>query len=285
MRLPVFPLVWCLALGLGNWLGRERLAAQPENRDLIAQLFGESRTVVSSRLVQTGDRYFHSGLSKENCELFGAAGHDHHHDHDDQDCHNECDHGMPESEEPAASAKTYRGPRWWRFLMAEIRPSSHMHLETQRENAEVLPWFWAAVKLDPHNVQAYEIGAFWLANQIRTVDKAVTFLDEGIARNPEAFELELTKAEIIFKTSPETACAVLDKAAGKWRAARALAERGELPAHLKNPETLDMGEILLLQGDCHRRLGRTAEAIDCFRRAMPYSNRPEVLEQRVQELQ
>lgn len=294
MKYLVFAVGVFVALLLGRSLSVHRTASRPEQVDLIAQLFGESAAVLSVRMVETGDRYFHGGLVREDCtHLHDAArdkeGRDHHdHAHDE---HGNCINGEPQEphehdhdhgEECPVCATTnnagddtappYAGARWVRWFRQAVRPSGHVHLESKREVAEVLPWFWVAIKVDPHNVHAYELGAFWLAFQSGEVEKALQLVDEGIRRNPAAFELELVKAEVLFRNHrPREARETLDAAEEKWLTTRQARQSGKLDPRRAPPEDLYMAEILVLKADCYRKLGRIDEAIECFRRAMPYS--------------
>jgi hypothetical protein len=290
--------IWVTALALGMSLSGHRQAAMPEDVDLISQIFGESRTVLSLRMVQAGDRYFHGGLAPGDCDHLAHIGGEHEYDHDGHD-HDEAGNCLPGEHEGHDSghdpsgedahddslAGAYRGPAWYRHLIGETRPSGHMHLETKREVAEVLPWFWVAVKVDKHNVAAYEIGAFWLAFQSKEPVKALTFVNEGIVHNPGAFELELAKGQIIRHSDPLGACNALNAAGRKWIAARELDRRGEPDPHLTPPDDLAMAEILVLKADCLSRLGKRAEALACFRQALPFSGDREHLKERIAELE
>lgn len=158
-------------------------------------------------------------------------------------------------------------------------------MTTRAEVVEVLPWFWAAAKIDPQNTQAYELGAFWLAFQVREPGKAFAFIDQGIANNPDAFELYLAKAQILARSDPAGALDVLEPAERHWLAARKLYENDDLDARRRPPELLDMAEILVLQANSLRKLDRLDEAIDSFRRAIPFSQRPDDLRERIADLQ
>ena len=239
LRITVFVATWLAVILLGNLMARERVASMPEKVDLITQIFGESRSMLSTKFVRTGDIYFHGGFTRRDCPDFGhvehgeppaeesgedescpacagvEGGHEHHDGAHaasghgpaddgahDADGHLRHDSGGSGSGEPWKSLS--RG-QWVRALRREIRPSGHRHLHTKRETKEVLPWFWVATKVDPHNVQAYDLGTFWLARQTGEPGKALDFVTEGIGKNPDAFELELARGEVLERLSQAAA--------------------------------------------------------------------------------
>ncbi len=314
-----FILLWLGCLGLGNWLVA-RQARRGTPTDLVDLLFGESRVALGERLFENADRYFHRGIYVEDCDDFahpkpgtatiGAAdGHRHGHHHAHGDGHVSCcpgcgagergegedadgdNHqvetiaGDPGDADLELAGNLYLGPRWWRFLYRQVRPSLHMHASGERQVKELLPWFKLATKVDPRNVQAYEVGAYWLAGEIGQPAAARQFLAEGIAANPEAFELELMLGEILRKSEPEGALAALRAAAAKWRAGRAAYLRdGSYPRHLQVPDPVLYANILVMMADCHLRLGQTDEARRCFEEALPHSGAPATLRRRLAEL-
>ena len=71
---------------------------------------------------------------------------------------------------------------------------------------EVIPWLWASTKVDPHNVQSYSVGAYWLGRRLGNWDEAIRFIEEGIRHNPASFELEFCHGELLvahYPRSPE----------------------------------------------------------------------------------
>lgn len=59
---------------------------------------------------------------------------------------------------------------------------------------ELLPWYRLMTLSDPHYVRGYMLGGYWLKRD--NYAEALKFLDEGIANNPNAFQLHYTKGQI-----------------------------------------------------------------------------------------
>lgn len=175
------------ALGLpgGRLVARHRPAALP--RDLLGQWLGAGRGALSGQMLERADRYFHGGVGHtEAC--FAASGEalaepEEHGDHDDHAGHET--HGQ-------------EGvlPDWWSRLNAQVRPREHLHTQGAREDREVLPWLWAAVRADPHNVRAYEVGGYWLGKRLGRTREAFALLAEGLARNPGAYSLCTVRGDL-----------------------------------------------------------------------------------------
>ena len=159
-----------------------RLPQALEGGDLLAVLLGDARKDLAGAMVREADVYFHGGVPDmhdlhhhhehgETCEECGE-GHDHaEHDHEGEDDHDE------------------DGPDPWRWINAGIRaPEVHTHLDGER-SVELMPWFWAAARADPHNVEAWG-SAFHVASTMLKDDAlALRIADEGRRLNPASIEL------------------------------------------------------------------------------------------------
>ena len=64
---------------------------------------------------------------------------------------------------------------------------------------EMMPWFWASVKADPHNIDAWT--AAWYTADAMLGDKALArrILDEAKAKNPESLEIAWTEARFVYQ--------------------------------------------------------------------------------------
>ena len=76
-------------------------------------------------------------------------------------------------------------------LHGETAPRAHRHLQGEEEK-ELLPWFVAAVRLNPHHIEAWRTGSYWF---YRTGDsqRAEEFIREGICHNPKDYRLYLDR--------------------------------------------------------------------------------------------
>lgn len=71
------------------------------------------------------------------------------------------------------------------------RPPDAPHTHTGSD--ELLPWYRVLTLTDPHNIRGYLIGSWWLARNKSgaRIDEAISFVQEGIRNNPEAYQLHL----------------------------------------------------------------------------------------------
>lgn len=106
---------------------------------------------------------------------------------------------------------------------------SHQH----SDGRELLPWFRVMTTSDPNYVPGYTIGGWWLRS--KAPEEALKFVTEGIARNPDSFQVLLvrgqilitlarTRTEDIFAPNPE-ARKLLGDAVQDFHAAAVLALR------------------------------------------------------------
>lgn len=277
-----FILFWLLTLVGGYRLTAIRQKQTHGSENLIAQIFGESRALISARMLHKADRYFHGGVMLDDCDHLHGGGH--HHEHADDGGH-DAEHEEAEKTPVAAADTHYTGAGWYRNLMLSTRPSGHTHLSTTREVKELLPWFRLATKLDPHNVQGYDVTAYWLAKKLDAPAKAIALIDEGIAHNPEAFELELTKGELLMETDPATADTALAAAEERWLAARKQFEKeNKIPANLSEPKFIFMERIQVFRAQCMLNLGQREQAIAFYQRALKVSKNKESLRERIRQL-
>lgn len=57
------------------------------------------------------------------------------------------------------------------------------------QNEPIMPLIRLITLLDPHFVQAYDFGAFHLAVDLKRPEQGMKFLAEGVANNPNSFDL------------------------------------------------------------------------------------------------
>ncbi len=214
---------------------------QKSDSDPLAILFGDVRMLIGRRMIGKADEYFHGGVTDIDCSLEHshhnhAHDHDHHnhdhhdHDHDhhgDHDQHDQHDHQDFHDEKEDHEA--VRAP--WRFVTRAIRlPSIERHLEGE-SSREILPWLWAALRVDSGNVNAYANAAYVLDALYGDKDKALAVIEEGRKTNPDSSELEFQKGELLLRGFKAP-----DKAEAAFRAALAKAPNDR---HLKNRDDID----------------------------------------------
>jgi len=266
--LPALPFLLLAAAGAGLALRLSALpaAARPQQGadDLVGLLFGNARQAVGAMLYQRADLYYHGGVAAAAAEHehgaaltadaradVGAAGHDHDHDHDHDHCHDHCHgHGHESGHGPVAGGRWGWNP--WQGIQAWLRPAAHIHLAGKRLEKEVLPWLWAAAKVDPRNPDPYLVGAYWLARRLQRPEEGLQLIEEGIRNLPAEPELEFVRAELLLRASrPAVARQGFERALAKWRPLPASADAAARADHgqLRSRILLYLGRLAADAGD------------------------------------
>jgi hypothetical protein len=201
----------------GGW-SRDAQARDRRNRGALGVLLGELRTSASDYLFIKTERYMHGGVAYFGPGATAAAkaqapraeweeehedaahghahghdpahGHEHEHDHEHEHEHEDghtCQ-GMESVIPP--SARDFRG--WVGDLYRAVKPwrdpsMPHIHTDGQ----QLLPWYRLMTWSDPHYVQGYLAGSYTVQEHNR--DQAMAFVEEGLAHNPEAFQLYVAR--------------------------------------------------------------------------------------------
>lgn len=177
-------LVWCLV----GFCDRdvERMPQVVKGEGALAVAFGDARETISQAFVHKADSYFHGGIDME-CDHLAEHGHADH-DDDHEDCHDGHDHDEAEhgSFDP------------WRWINSHVRaPDVHRHLGGS-ETIELMPWFWASVKADPHNIEAWTTTWYIANNMMKDKDLALRVIAEGLEKNPGDPELLICRGRTIY---------------------------------------------------------------------------------------
>lgn len=177
---------------------------QQNNGDPLAVLLGDVRMIVSNEMIGKADQYFHGGITEiENCSHgdghfhsgYGPRVNNGHDGCDDDHIHDHEDHVEPF--DPWASIKH-----------AVRLPVIDQHLDDDKSR-ELLPWFWAAIRLDPQNTRAYLNAAYVLEAYHNMPEKALEIIDSGIQAVPHNPELEFSKGMLLFKNLNRTDDAIV----------------------------------------------------------------------------
>ncbi len=183
--------------------------------DALSVAFGGAKDVISTAMFKTADSYFHGGIDMDHdCEMRDRD-HGHHHDHDhghheqhdhDHVKHDDHDHDHGDAHEeagehhhhdesaPGADAHAHSFPDPWRWINERIRaPQVERHLEGKR-TVEMMPWFWASVKSNPHNVNAWATAWYVAWRMMKDDALARRIIKEGLEHNPDSLELALHNA-------------------------------------------------------------------------------------------
>ncbi|MFH1791180.1 MAG: tetratricopeptide repeat protein [Candidatus Omnitrophota bacterium] len=163
------------------------------DHDVMYRMFGEFRSFLSDMSYLEADVYFHGGMY-------------HMHDEGEKNCLTTLasDRQAPDSDETAhhhhhhhhhAESAVSENPLL--RIGQAIDITEHRHL-SGKDSKEVLPWIYYAVKLNPHNITAYDTGAYWLASRLGQPEKALDLLRDGINNNPESWALNRTAGVIYY---------------------------------------------------------------------------------------
>ena len=184
MRAPLLVPLACAA-ALPFALARipaDRLPQAVRGDGALSVAFGDAREAIGRAMVHKADSYFHGGIDMD-C---GVA-HVHRHG-------GECGHGHAHGGDCGEGA----GFDPWRWINSHVRaPSAHRHLEG-RESVELMPWFWAAVRAAPHDIDAWTTAWYVANNMMKDGALAGRVLDEGLARNPGDLELLICRARMAY---------------------------------------------------------------------------------------
>lgn len=268
------------ALAAGQWVAQRPAVAELPREDVLSLLLGGAREAASLSLFDRADQYFHGGVTHEDCHgafataaksAAPAAAVDD--DHDEDSAHSGRDGARSHTWIQAWLA---HDP--WRRLNAVIHPSEHRHLMGAVQEKEVIPWVWAAARLDPRNVLAYSTGGYWLARRVGQPEEGVRFLMDGIRHNPENSELEFVRGEILLNTlhQPEAAYSAFTAALRKWRPGATTEERDD--------NKVLKGRLLLYLAELEERRGRPEVARQRYREVLDYLPNDPAAERRLFDL-
>lgn len=243
-------------------------------KDILYRTLGEARKVFSASAAVTADAYLHGGSYPSDFELLHIMeevhenhsddhdhDHDHGHDHDHDHGH---DHGHAHNHEHRHDGNHHdhehgggagRGDNGVAAIsrlnillkLGEIvNISRHFHLYGEEEK-EVLPWIYYAVRLDPHNVNAYVLGGHWLGRRLNRPEEALTFLKEGIRSNPDAWQIyeEMGLISLIEEKDYEAALGYFMKAGERLR---------------DDPDGFDRRRLRTFIAECYEKLGDPEKA-------------------------
>ena len=173
-----------LAVILGRTEG-SRMPQTAQGDDVLSVAFADAKATISAAMVHKADSYFHGGIDIDCHEA-----HEHPHDRGG--------HGVHQHEGEHADGRESPASDPWRWINCHVRaPEKHVHLDGD-EAVELMPWFWASVRADPHNIEAWT--AAWYAANSMLKDKKLArrIIDEAKAKNPDSLEIAWTEARFVY---------------------------------------------------------------------------------------
>lgn len=214
------PLSVPAAAALASWLSAMLLAVSvlgraPEDAlpqiarggDALSVAFGGAKQAISAAALTKADSYFHGGIDME-CTDEEYGGHQHHHDHEGDVCeeHGEgCDghhHHDQEGEEGSEEAANGEAPSRrfdpWAWINVRVRaPEIEKHLEGKKA-VELIPWLWASVHADPHNVEAWTTALYIASSVMGDRDLGERIIEDGVKANPGSFVIERSRGQFYY---------------------------------------------------------------------------------------
>lgn len=178
-----------IVLALSSMLVPDIRAATPDDRDILMRVLGGTAEIAADKAYKTADVYFHAGQTGDH----------HHHE---------------EEVQPSVTKLPLLG--WIERMHGESAPKEHRHLSGEEEK-ECLPWFLAAVRLNPRHIDAWRVGAYWY---YRTGEpsRAEDFISEAISRNPQDYRLYLDRGILYHRLQEwEKSVRDLESARQLWK--------------------------------------------------------------------
>lgn len=188
------------------------------HRSGVELLLGRSRLAFSRYFYEMADVYFHKGVEH-------------------------------------LSKRAFQGG-FFQDLSQELSPERVVHMAGTGIK-EMMPWIWLAIRMDPHNLEPYLVGAFLLSREVGRPDLAHEVLREAQYNNPYNYEAPLEEARLYLKEKKtRDAQHALDVAMAFWPGGR----------DANAPDVKDdKATILTYRGLLHEVDGENANAIGDYR--------------------
>jgi tetratricopeptide (TPR) repeat protein len=219
-------------------------------RSVLALFIGKLEALVGDALLLKADNYFHGQTSllghmriSEEMEHEEEPDGDAEHDHADAlgglACHGEglvYDHFL------------YR-------LYTKVAPTAHVHLH---RSAEIVPWLYASVRLNPGNERAALVTAYWLAKQLERPREAETVLHAALGARPSSWRLRAELAWLHYDQGR------FGPALRQCESAIRLFEPGQDHEQAR----ADLAELWRLASACREALSDVPGAVACAERVV-----------------
>lgn len=289
---------------------------QPETRSwrtrsneggLMGMLLGDGRQMFANQFTAKADQYFHSGyypsIFDQRAEKQPATDpnhvHDEHCDHDHEaevsghvhddacghahDPHGACAEGCKHSSHEGHSVEECESKTggwdtakdWIAKFGRNFRVTEHTHLEGAARK-ELLPWLRISAELDPHQINTYLVGSYWLRKTQKSAE-AEKFIREGLEANNQNCELlaELGQIYLVDRTNTVRAARLFELALQKW-------DEQEQPK--ENPNLILLSSLASNLARLEEAQGNLQAAIQYLERARSASPQSEVLARQIEEL-
>jgi hypothetical protein len=227
--------------------------------DILQNMFGGMRSFVSDWAFMKAEEYHHRGLpflgaaayhgggSTLMAEAGGARTEDHRH--------------VESGETTDLFYRIYK--------LVKVTEDSHL---AEAQDKELLPWFYAEVMFNPHDIRGYVVGGYWLAMMGRYED-SLKFLEEGRKNNPDSAQILTSIAKFYYRERKyEIAFSCLEKSLALWL-------KGAPPNVITNKYAeSDKMETYYLLGTLYEMRGDYSEALDIYSQLLGFWRTPAIEE-------
>lgn len=192
------PALWLIVATMAARLEMSTTLDGAQASETAGLLLSDTRSALGHELYRSSDVYFHRGV-------------------------------RPVSKAPFRHSALTR-------LHEAISPNRHNHLD-DGEIAEIMPWLLATIRMDPYNIEAWRVAAYWLEHPaVNKSDAAESLLATAVRRHPADYRPLLDLARLRLRLGKiDRAVRDLDRALALWRpdpprgdAEEALLEKGQL---------------------------------------------------------
>lgn len=209
--------LWVAGFALACRLGDNVSGGAEEGESVLGRLLGGSRDALSEELYLTADLYFHRGVPHQSVKVIDDV-----------------------------------FQEWAR----EVQPSAHEHARGEYLY-EIMPWLRFATQMDPHNVEAYVVAAYWMGEG-RDPDVGLAILQEALRHNRD-YRLYSEKARLhMILQEGSKAARALDAGIRLWPSEQDPKEK---------QVRLELARMLTYRAFLHELDGEAKQALELFRRS------------------
>ncbi len=153
IQMSLFSVSCRLCVILPEDLNMNQMYSNADAQNSITEIIlGGAQIALSQHFMEVADTYFHNGVERFR---------------------------------PAAFKNTF-----FQHTLEKVSPTTHSHASGEQMK-EIMAWISLAIWLNPHDIQAYLLAGFWLAEGIGKIQTAINILEQGEQNNPYSFQIQL----------------------------------------------------------------------------------------------
>lgn len=233
----------------------EKYFQRADEGDVIRQVFGGMRQMIASWAYMKAEEYHHGGLPFMKAAEFHSGGEAL--SEERSGVHHECGDGA-ECAHRSHYHAALPGRDLYTKIYEHVKVTRDTHLSAS-QGREILPWFYIAVKFDPHDIRGYVLGAYSL-RRLKRYTEQLTFLQEGAKNNPSSARILTSLGEFYFtRGAYAEAFDYLSRACGLWRAAKGI---NEVRTDYERMDRLQAYDLL---GAIYEKQGLRSEALKLYK--------------------